>query len=44
MDYLMDKELAGWLHSKSCSQELNVQAETGDEWGSSGVGVGTGAF
>jgi len=28
MDHLMDKELAGWSHSKSCSQWLNVQVET----------------
>ncbi|GAB0175533.1 cAMP-dependent protein kinase inhibitor alpha [Grus japonensis] len=31
MDYLVDKELTGWLHSKSCSQWLDVQVETSDE-------------
>lgn len=25
---LVDKELAGWLHSKSCDQRLNIQEET----------------
>ncbi|GAB0187217.1 triadin [Grus japonensis] len=28
MDHLVDKELAGWLHSKSCGQQPNVQVET----------------
>ncbi|GAB0185474.1 hypothetical protein GRJ2_001012700 [Grus japonensis] len=42
MDHSVDKELAGWLHSKSCGQWLNVQVENGDEWHSSGVGTGTG--
>ncbi|GAB0186595.1 mitochondrial enolase superfamily member 1 [Grus japonensis] len=28
MDHLMDKELAGWSHSKTCGQQLNVQVET----------------
>ncbi|GAB0178071.1 triadin [Grus japonensis] len=28
MDHLVDKELAGWSHSKSCGQQLNVQVET----------------
>ena len=37
----MDKDLAGWLHSKSCSQWLNVKVETSDEWQSSGTGIGT---
>ena len=37
MDHSVDKELAGQLHSKSCSQQLAVQVETGDEWRSSGV-------
>ena len=27
LDYLMDKELAGWPHSKSCCQWLNLQME-----------------
>jgi len=43
MDYTVNKELAGWSHSKSCSQWLNVQVETSDEWCSSGVSTGTGA-
>ncbi|GAB0186645.1 mitochondrial enolase superfamily member 1 [Grus japonensis] len=42
MDHLVDKELAGWSHSKSCDQQLNVQVENSDEWCSSGVGTGTG--
>ncbi|GAB0178700.1 mitochondrial enolase superfamily member 1 [Grus japonensis] len=42
MDHSVDKELAGWSHSKSCGQRLNVQVETSDEWCSSGVGTGTG--
>ncbi|GAB0205336.1 mitochondrial enolase superfamily member 1 [Grus japonensis] len=42
MDHLVDKELAGWLHSKSCGQQLSVQVENGDKWRSSGVGTGTG--
>ena len=32
MDHLLDKELAGWPHSKSCCQLLNIQVETGDKW------------
>ena len=43
MDQLGDKELAGWLHLKSCGQWLNVQVETSNEWHSSGAGTGTGA-
>jgi len=43
MDHLVDKELAGWSHSKSCSQLLDVQVEASDEWHSSGVGIGTSA-
>jgi len=31
MDHLMDKELAGWSHSKSCGQQLDVQVGTSDE-------------
>ncbi|GAB0186681.1 triadin [Grus japonensis] len=38
----MEKELAGWSHSKSYGQRLNVQVENGDEWCSSGVSTGTG--
>ncbi|GAB0199702.1 serine/threonine-protein kinase SIK2 [Grus japonensis] len=37
MDHLVDEELAGWSHSKSCGQQLDVQVETSDEWRSSGV-------
>jgi len=44
MDHLVDKELAGWSYSKSCGQWLNVHMETGDEWCSSGLGIGTGLF
>jgi len=43
MDHLEDKELAGCLHSKSCSQELDVRVETSDEWCSSRVGIETNA-
>jgi len=32
MDQSVDKELAGWVHSNSCGQWLNVQVETSDEW------------
>jgi len=39
----MDKELAGWSHWKSFSQQLNVQVETSSKWLSSWAGVGTGA-
>ncbi|GAB0190132.1 mitochondrial enolase superfamily member 1 [Grus japonensis] len=42
MDHLVDKELAGWSHSKSCGQQLNVQVENGNEWCSSGISTGTG--
>ncbi|GAB0185946.1 mitochondrial enolase superfamily member 1 [Grus japonensis] len=38
---LVDKELAGWSHSKSCGQRFNVQVENSDEWHPSGVGTGT---
>ncbi|XP_040975268.1 sorting nexin-14 isoform X5 [Aquila chrysaetos chrysaetos] len=37
MNHSVDKELAGWSHSKSCSQQLNVQVESSDEWRSSEV-------
>ena len=43
MDHSADKELAGWSHSKCCSQQLNVQVETSDERHSSGVSIGTSA-
>ncbi|GAB0176117.1 cAMP-dependent protein kinase inhibitor alpha [Grus japonensis] len=36
MDHAVDKELAGWSHSKSCGQQLDVQVEISDEWLSSG--------
>ncbi|GAB0179781.1 mitochondrial enolase superfamily member 1 [Grus japonensis] len=40
---LVDKDLAGWSHSKCYSQQqLDVQVETSDEWCSSGVSIGTG--
>jgi len=39
----MDKELSQWTHLKSCSQWLNVQVETNDEWCASGVSTGAGA-
>jgi len=40
---LVDKEFAGWSHSKSCSQRLRVQVETSDKWCSLGAGIGTSA-
>ncbi|KAJ7412714.1 rna-directed dna polymerase from mobile element jockey-like [Pitangus sulphuratus] len=36
MEHLVNKELAAWLHSKSCGQHLNVQMETSDECCSTG--------
>jgi len=39
MDYSLDKELVGWLHSESCDQQLSVQVETSDEWHSAGIDV-----
>jgi len=36
------KVLAGWWHSESCGQCLDVQGKTSDEWHSSAVGIGTG--
>ncbi|PKU29513.1 rna-directed dna polymerase from mobile element jockey-like [Limosa lapponica baueri] len=44
MDYSMDKELAGWPHSKGRGQWLDVQVVTSDEWCSSEVSTGTGAI
>lgn len=32
MDHSLDKELAAGSHSESCSHQLNVQMEMGDEW------------
>ena len=43
MDHSVDKELPGWLHSKSCSQWLDAPEETSVERCSSGVGTGTSA-
>ena len=43
MDHLMDKELAGWSHSKSCGQWLDVRVVTSAKWHSSVVSIGTGA-
>lgn len=40
MDYSEDKELAGLLHSKSYS--LDVQVETNNKWHFSGVDIGIG--
>lgn len=36
---LIDKKLAGWLHSESCGQWLDVPVKTSDEWCSSGAGT-----
>jgi len=44
MDHSVDKELAGWSHSKSCSQCLDVQIETTDKWCSSGASMGLALF
>ena len=35
----MDKELAGWSHSRSYGQQLHVQVEISDEWCSLEVGL-----
>jgi len=43
MDNSLDKELARWMHTKSCSQWFHVQVETSNEWCASGVGTGAGA-
>ena len=43
-DHSLDKELAGWSYTESCSQQLNVQVEPSDEWCSSGISVGTGVI
>jgi len=32
------------MNSESCSQQLNIQVETGDEWCSSGISAGTSAI
>jgi len=39
----VDKELTGWSHRKSCAEWLDVEAETSDEWHSSGIGTEVGA-
>ena len=42
MDYLVDKELAGWPWTpESSGQQLDVQMEISDEWWPSGVHIGT---
>ena len=38
----MNMELAGWLYSKICSQQLDVHVEISDEWCCLGVGIGAG--
>jgi len=43
MGRLVEQELTGWLHSKSCSQQLDVQVETSHKWCSSQVSTGIGA-
>lgn len=32
MNHLLDEELIGTSHSKSCGQWLNVQVESSDKW------------
>ena len=44
MDHMLHKELDGYLHSESCSQQLSVKLETSDEWHSSKIGTGTGVI
>jgi len=44
VDYSLDEESAGRLHSESCGQWLCVQIKTGDGWCSSGIGAGTGTI
>jgi len=43
MDHSVDTQMAGWLHSKSCGQWLDVQVKTSEEWRYSGVRTGTSA-
>jgi len=43
MDHSVDKELAGWSHSKSCSQQRDVRLETSDKRCSLLVSFGIGA-
>lgn len=44
-DYpLVDKELAGWMHSKGYDQQLDVQEESREGWASSGVSTGSVLF
>lgn len=42
MEQWLDKEVAGWWHSGSCSRRLSVQVERGDERRSSGLSAGSG--
>jgi len=39
----MDKELVGRSEPERSGQQLNVQMDTGDKWGPSGVRTGTSA-
>ena len=41
MDHSLDKELAGWSHLESFSQQLNIHVENSDKWRSSGIDAGT---
>lgn len=41
VDHLVDRELAGLLHSKSCGQGLGVPVETSDQWCLPGIYTGT---
>ena len=40
----VDKELAGWSHSKSCSQWLDVQVASSDKWHPQGSVLGPALF
>ena len=44
MNHSVDKELAGWSHSKSCGQWLHVQVQSSDEWRPQGSGLGPALF
>lgn len=39
----MEEELARQQHAESCSQQLYVHVEVGDEWCLSGLHLGTSA-
>jgi len=43
MDHSLDKEMARWTHPKSCSQWIDVQVETNNEWCASVVSTGANA-